>query len=120
MAVTGKKGVDAVIELDIAANAKLMPQVLRPRSAIVVYGTGAPEADVPLHFFLRNAIALKFIYVYELDRAERAAALSAISRALEAGKLINNVGRTFPLAEIVAAHEAVEEGKVLGNVVVTI
>jgi NADPH2:quinone reductase len=120
MALTGKKGVDAVIELDISANAKLMPQVLRPRGTIVVYGTGAPEAEVPLFFFLRNAIALKFIYVYELTVAERAAALRAISRALEAGTLINNVAATFPLADIVRAHEAVAQGKLLGNVVVTI
>jgi NADPH2:quinone reductase len=120
MALTGKKGVDAVIELDIAANASLMPQVLRPRGTIVIYGTGAPEAQVPLFFFLRNAIALKFIYVYELTAAERNAALGAISRALEAGMLINNVAASFPLAESVAAHEAVEQGKVLGNVVVTI
>jgi NADPH:quinone reductase len=120
MALTGKKGVDAVIELDIAANARLMPQVLRPRGTIVVYGTGAPEAEVPLFFFLRNAIALKFIYVYELTPAERAAALGAISRALDAGTLINNVAAAFPLAESAAAHEAVEQGKALGNVVVTI
>jgi NADPH2:quinone reductase len=120
MALTGKKGVDAVIELDISANAKLMPQVLRPRGTIVIYGTGAPEAEVPLFFFLRNAITLKFIYVYELTAAERAAALGAITRALEAGTLINNVAVTFPLADIAAAHEAVEEGKVLGNVVVKI
>jgi NADPH:quinone reductase len=120
MALTGKKGVDAVIELDIAANAKLMPQVLHPRGTIVVYGTGAPEAEVPLFFFLRSAITLKFIYVYELTALERAAALGAISRGLEAGTLINNVAATCPLADIVAAHEAVEAGKVLGNVVVTI
>jgi NADPH2:quinone reductase len=120
MALTGKKGVDAVIELDIAANAKLMPQVLRPRGTIVIYGTGAPEAEVPLFFFLRSAITLKFIYVYELTAAERAAALDAISRGLEAGTLINNVAATYPLTDIVAAHEAVEAGKVLGNVVVTI
>ena len=73
-----------------------------------------------MFFFLRNAITLKFIYVYELDAAERAAALGAIERALEAGTLITNVAATFPLADIVAAHEAVEQGKVLGNVVVTI
>ncbi len=119
MALTGKNGVDAVIELDISTNAKLMPQVLRPRGTVVVYGTGAPEAEVPLFFFLRNAIALKFIYVYELTAAERAAALTVISRALEAGTQLNNVAATFPFADIVAAHEAVEQGKVLGNVVVT-
>ncbi len=63
MAVTGKQGVDAVIELDIAANAKLLPNVLRPRGKVVVYGTGAMEAALPLFFFLRNAITLQFIYV---------------------------------------------------------
>jgi NADPH:quinone reductase len=120
MALTGKKGVDAVIELDISANSKLMPQVLRPHGTVVVYGTGAPEAEVPLFFFLRNAIALKFIYVYELNSAQRAAALGAITRALETGTLINNVAASYPLADIVAAHEAVERGKVLGNVVVKI
>jgi NADPH:quinone reductase len=40
MAITGKKGVDAIIELDIAANAKLIPAALRPRGVVVVYGTG--------------------------------------------------------------------------------
>jgi hypothetical protein len=30
------------------------------------------------------------------------------------------IGKTFPLGDIVAAHEAVESGKILGNVVVNI
>jgi NADPH:quinone reductase len=120
MAATGKKGVDAIVELDVAANARLIPHVLRPRGTVVVYGTGATEASVPLFFFLRNAITLKFIYVYELDVGERAAALAAIGRAAAAGTLISNIGATFPLANIVGAHEAVEEGKVPGNVVVNI
>jgi NADPH:quinone reductase len=120
MTVTANKGVDAVIEVDIAANARLIPDVMRPRGAVVIYGTGAPECDIPSMFLLRNAITLKYIYVYELTPAERAAALSAITRSLETGALITNIGATFPLAETVAAHEAVESGKILGNVVVTI
>ena len=47
MAMTGNNGVDGIIELDIAANAGLLPQVLRPRGTVVVYGTGAMEADLP-------------------------------------------------------------------------
>jgi NADPH:quinone reductase len=120
MAITAKKGADAVIELDFGANAKLMPSVLRPHGSVIIYGTGAPEHEIPSMFFLRNAITLRYIYVYELTPSERAAALSAITRALEAGALINNVGATFPLADVIAAHEAVEGGKVLGNVVVKI
>jgi NADPH2:quinone reductase len=86
----------------------------------VIYGTGSPQSEIPGMFFLRNAIALKFIYVYELNAAERRAALDAITRSLEAGSLNTLIGKTFLLADIVAAHEAVEGGKILGNVVVNI
>ncbi len=120
MAMTGKKGVDAVIEVDFAANAWLVPHVLRERGTVVIYGTGNSGPEIPWSFFLRNAVTLKYIYVYELTPTERTAALSAITSALEAGMLINRVGKTFPLVDIVAAHEAVEQGKVAGNVVVNV
>jgi NADPH2:quinone reductase len=120
MALTAKKGVDAIVEVDFAANAKLAPSVLRERGTIVIYGTGAAESEIPGMFFLRNAITLKYIYVYELTAAERAAALNGITRALETGALTTIIGKTFALADIVAAHEAVERGNILGNVVVDI
>jgi NADPH2:quinone reductase len=119
-AITAKKGVDAVVEMDLAANAKLYPGILRARSSVVVYGTGSPEAAIPAQFLLVNAIAIKFVFVYELTDAERTAAVSDINRMLADKTLINNVALTLPLADIVAAHEAVEQGKVLGNVVVRI
>src|SRR4029077_14661617 len=120
MAMTAEKGVDAVVEVDFAANAKLAPHVLRERGTIVIYGTGSPQSEIPGMFFLRNAITLKYVYVYELDASERAAALDGISRALETDSLTTLIGKTFPLADIIAAHEAVEGGKILGNVVVNI
>ena len=45
MEITGKRGVDAVIEMDLAANAKLIPAVLRPKGSVIIYGTG-PEATL--------------------------------------------------------------------------
>jgi NADPH2:quinone reductase len=119
MALTGGKGVDAVIEMDLAANAGLYPGILHPRSTVVVYGTGSAETTIPAQFLLVNSIALKFVYVYELTAQERDAAIGAITRMLESNSLINNVALSLPLAEIVAAHEAVEQGKALGNVVLT-
>jgi NADPH2:quinone reductase len=120
MDLTDNAGVDAVIEMDLSANAKLYPRLLRPRGTVVVYGMGSPEPQVPGQWMLVNAITLKFIYVYELTQEERAAAIRDINRMLEEKRLINNVARTFPLSEIVAAHEAVEQGQIPGNVVVSI
>jgi NADPH2:quinone reductase len=118
MALT-KGGVDAVIELDLTANAALLPQTLRPRGTLVVYGTG-PQVQFPGSFCLVNNVTVKFLLVYELTADERARAIADITRMLEAGRLKHNVAQTFPLTEIVAAHQAVESGKVAGNVVMTI
>ena len=119
VAALTKGGVDAVIELDLTANAALLPGVLRPRGTLVVYGTG-PQVQFPGSFCLVNNITVKFLLVYELTADERTRAVDAITRMLQAKALKHNVAQTYPLAEIVAAHQAVESGKVAGNVVMTI
>ncbi len=119
MELTGKRGVDAIIEMDLAANAKLIPGVLRPKGSVIIYGTNG-DATLPAFFCLTQSIRLQFFLVYDLDAAERERALSAINRALADGKLINRVAQpTYALADTAAAHEAVERGT-LGNVIVTI
>ena len=118
MDITGKHGVDAIIEMDLTANAKLIPGVLRPKGRVIIYGTG-PEAALPAAFCLVNSIRLQFFLVYELDAAERERAISAVDDMLKAGQLLNRVAQpTYTLADTVAAHEAVERG-ILGNVIVT-
>jgi NADPH2:quinone reductase len=120
MALTGNAGIDAVVEMDLAANAALYPSILHARSSVVVYGTGSQQAQIPAQYMLVNAIKLQFVYVYELTSQERAAAVSTINRMLDNKTLLNNVALTLPLADIAAAHEAVEQGTALGNVVVTL
>jgi NADPH2:quinone reductase len=119
MDLTDKAGVDAVIEMDLAANAKLYPGLLHARSQVVVYGTGAPDVPIPAQFLLVNQITMTWIFVYELTAAERAAAVGAITGLMEQKRLIHNVALSLPLNDIVRAHEAVEQGKIAGNVVVT-
>lgn len=119
MALTGNAGVDAVIELDLTANAPLLPSVLRPYGTVVVYGTG-PQAQIPASFCLGNNITLKFMIVYELTSDARARAIADITRMLEADALIHTIAQSFPLSDIVAAHQTVEQGKAIGNVIVNV
>ena len=115
---TEKHGVDAVIEMDFAANAKLLPNVLRPKGSVIIYGT-TPEATIPAAFCLVNSIRLQFFLVYELDVTMRERAVTAIGGALRDGTLQNRIAQpTFALKDTVAAHEAVEKGTI-GNVIVT-
>jgi NADPH2:quinone reductase len=117
-AVTGGRGVDAVIEMDLAANAKLLPDVLTPNGVVAIYGGSAAEPAIPFQFLLQNSITLKFFLVYLMPQELRERATAEITRLLEQGALIHNVAQTFALADIVAAHEAVEAGKAMGNIVV--
>ena len=84
MALTGKRGVDAVIEMDLAANAKLLPGVLKPDGIVAVYGGSAAEPPIPFQFLLQNSITLRFFLVYLMPPELRERATADITRMLEA------------------------------------
>ena len=113
-------GADAVLEVDVAANAKLLPGVLRPPGTAVVYGTGMPEVTIPGGWMLFSSVTLQFMLVYELSVPDRAAGLAGLQSMMKHETLRHAVGLTLPLTEIAAGHEAVEAGSVLGNVVLEI
>ena len=119
-ALTQGRGVDAVIEMDFTTNARLYPGCVRPGATVVVYGMNATEATLPTFWFMRNRITVKFVFVYEMSEDDRAACLRELEPLLAEGSLQHTVGRTLPLAEIARAHDLVEQGQVLGNVVLQI
>ena len=52
--------------------------------------------------------------------ADRTAAIDELTELLERGRLVHTVARRLPLESIAEAHEIVERGEVIGNVVVDI
>jgi NADPH2:quinone reductase len=66
-----------------------------------------------------SGAAIRFFIVYELSPAMRAAGLAQLTTWLDRRALRHAVGRVLPLADIVAAHAAIEAGAVMGNVVLT-
>jgi NADPH2:quinone reductase len=116
MELTGNRGIDAIIEMDLAVNVKSISSIIRPKGTVIIYGTSAAEATIPAHFLLMNSINLKFFLVYELDSQDRERATSGVNRALRSGILSNRVAEPFALDQIAAAHAAVENGTTIGNV----
>lgn len=119
-AITNGRGVDQVIEVDIATNAGLISKIIAPHGTIVVYGTKEANTTFPVIDFNVSSISVRFFTVFELQSIIRASAVQGINDLLEQGQLKPIVGARFPLAQIAQAHEAVEQGKVIGNVVVEI
>ena len=119
-ALTGGHGVDAVIEMDFTANARLYPACVRPGGTIVVYGMSQLEASLPTSWFMRNRLTVKFVFVYEMEAAGREACLRELDALLREGALQHTVALRMPLADIARAHDIVEQGQVVGNVVLDI
>ncbi len=117
---TDGQGVDGLIELDISVNAPLLPGVMKPGGKVVPYGASHAVAPLPAFFCILNGISLECFLVYTLDARARAAAIAGIGGLLERGVLIHNIAARFPLEQVVAAHELVESGKAVGNVVLTL
>lgn len=117
--LTGGKGVDAILDMDLSTTAALLPAgVLAPHGKLVCYGSNVP-ADIPVSFtaMLWGNLTLQLYLVYELLPEERAAVLAELNTLLAGGKLKHTIAARFPLDRIVEAHEAVEQGKLIGNVV---
>ncbi|MDS1138822.1 NADPH:quinone reductase [Pusillimonas sp. SM2304] len=121
-ALTQGAGVDVIIDMDFSSSAALVPQgAVAHHGAIVCYGSNF-RGDVPIAFgaWLPRSLSLHFFLVYDLLEPDRRQALDSVQSLLELGVLQHQIGQTFQLDDIAAAHQAVEAGKVLGNVVVSL
>ena len=117
-ALTQSQGIDRIIEVDLAANLALDAAILKPDGELVVYGSGKPEIPVPFLPMIVKNVGVKFFIVYNLEREARRRAIAHLTSMLERGSLQHNIAARLPLAEIATAHELVEQGRAIGNVVV--
>jgi NADPH2:quinone reductase len=116
--ITNGRGVDRVIEVDIAVNAGLLPKVIARDGLCVAYGSSAPQASFEFLPMILSGAAVRFFIVYELSPQARERGVSDLTRWLEDGRLQHAVGAALPLERTIEAHELVEQGKIVGNVVV--
>jgi NADPH2:quinone reductase len=117
---TAGPGVDRVIEVDFAANVEKDIAVLRPGGEIIVYGSGAPEISVPFSPSIRKGVRIAFFIVYSLDMDIRERAIADLTLLLQGDLLRHNIVARLPLAQIAKAHDLVESGRAIGNVVLEV
>ena len=120
LALTDGHGVDRIVEVDLAANIQSDLAALRTDGEIVVYGSGAPEIAVPFFASILKNARYHFFIVYNLNAADRARALAGVSSLLKENKLKHQIAARVPLAKAAEAHQLVESGQVVGNVVLDI
>jgi NADPH2:quinone reductase len=117
--LTGGSGVDRMVDLDIAGHGKLVPELIARDGLVAAYGSNDQQVGFEFTRMIMTGVAIRFFIVYELARDVRDAAIAHLTRLLEMGVLQHAVAATYPLARVIEAHEAVEQGRHVGNVVMT-
>jgi NADPH2:quinone reductase len=109
-ALTGGRGVDAVIEVDAAANAGRYGEILASGAKVVVYGSGQPTIGLPFRPLIVSFATLYFFIVYRLGGEALQQTTRGISELLHAAALVHPATRVYPLQDIAVAHAEVERG----------
>ncbi|WP_431268137.1 zinc-binding dehydrogenase [Dankookia sp. P2] len=117
LALSGGAGVDRVVDIDLSTTAPLLPGILAPGGLCAAYGSNGPAASMLFGPAIMRGIAVRWFIVYELDAAQRAMAVGTLDAWLRAGLVRHAVAARVPLADCAAAHDAVEAGRYMGNLV---
>jgi len=118
-ALTQGRGADVIIDMDFSTTARWAAEgALAPHGQVVCYGSNALEVPMPFRPWLYQSMGVKFFLVYDLTPADRLVAVARLSAMLSQQQLQHSIGARFTLDQITQAHQTVEAGQTVGNVVV--
>ncbi len=119
--LTSGRGVDLVVEVDLAANAARSLEVLAPGATVACYSSLSDrEPRIPFYAWAAKSVSLACILVYEMTDRQREQAVGDIWDWARSDFCNVAVAAALPLREIARAHERVEQGGKVGQVVLDI
>jgi NADPH2:quinone reductase len=119
--LTKGEGVDRIVEVDFGKNLPVSLGIIKNGGVIAAYSsTGDREPKLAFSAFMRLNTTLRLVHVYSMTEEAKGQACNDIVGLLEKGTLINAIAIRCPLQDIAAAHEAVESGATMGNVVIDV
>ena len=114
-------GIDRIIESEFGGNLETDVAVLKPGGVIAAYSsTAVPVPVFPYYTLAAKGGAVRVIQSFGFSPEIRIAVARMVSAMSASGDLQVAIGKTFELDAIAAAHEAVENQQVVGNVVIRI
>jgi NADPH:quinone reductase len=92
-------------------------RILKTNGVLASYSSNTNrEPHVPYYAFASKNATLHCVLVYAMSAAAHQAAIDDITTCLTAGVLRHPTPHRFALTDIVAAHEALESGRITGKV----
>ena len=113
--ITGREGVDIVIEHVGAATWEHSLKSLKPGGTVVTCGaTTGPQVGIDLRFVFVRQLNVLGSYMGTMGE------LNEVLRHVFCGRLKPVIDRTFPFSEARAAHEYMEKSEMFGKIVLVV
>ncbi|MBP0457450.1 NADPH:quinone reductase [Streptomyces montanisoli] len=103
--------VDRIVEVALGANLELDLAVSGPRTVISCYAA-AGDVSLPVRALMSANVTLRFVLLYGVPAPDLAESVAEVNAVAGAGALTPLPEHRHPLADVAAAHEAVEQGAV--------
>jgi len=119
--LTEQHGVDRISEVDFGINHPTTVKIMANHASIGAYGSaGEEEPRISVLPFIFKDANIRFLQCSLMPMTLREQGTQTITQWCKENKLVHAVGRIYPLEDIESAHEAVEAGSVIGNVLLAI
>jgi len=103
---------DRIVEVALGANLETDLALAGPDTVVITYAAAPPDPVLPVRACMTANVTLRFVLLYTIPAPAVDAAVADITAALAAGDLTPLPAHRFPLDDVVAAQEAVENGAV--------
>lgn len=113
-------GIDRIIDVSFAANIDVNAQVVAPGAVIASYSSAEEHPPIPYWPLAFQNVTLRLLGSDDFPPDVKRAAALDLTAAAAAGQLVIRIAEPFPLADVVAAHEAVESGSRDGRVLLSL
>lgn len=119
--ITRGRGVDLVVDVDFGANLRLDAACVGENGRIASYSSTSERfPTLPYYDFALKGVTLHFVQAGKMPAEVRREGAKLIGALLREGRLRPHVAAVFPFEEAAAAHDAVEAGRTVGNIVVAL
>ena len=116
--LVGKRGCDRIADVALNANMPVNAKLVSRNGVIATYESGdAPTVEMPFYDLLYKNATLRTVLVYAMSDQAHAAAVRDLTVMAEGGQLQQRIAQRFCLDAAAAAHEAVEQGQMIGKVI---
>ena len=121
MEYTENDGVDRIFEVEFGGNLPINEKIIKPNGVIAAYGSMAEmEPKLPFYNLMFKGVKIDTFLIYSIEKKFREELLNGLSELLNQNSLKHMISQTYSIDDVVNAHEAMESGSVIGNIVIEI